>query len=381
MSRYLFAGYAVSWMLLACSGTQPPQSIQELKELTDGGRSELAEKEAPGAWAEGKRYLAMAGEAAKARNSKKADRFARLGIIQIKIALATAEQTIARMQLDDSLKKKDALAEDLESTEAAIDLLEAEQERERIRRHLESVVDTTRRKAAAAEELREKSLSIENKEILIDARQEVGREMAARIRVWLDLLRTLVAAGVVNEKRITSVKGEIKLADEKLKTADLAGLQQHLENAGVGARRILDEVWDGKEKDRSQMLDQMAKQLSAQGFYVVEEEFGRAVRFVIPVSKKGKPRKHWTDPLTKLGKALKEVGRLELVVLASAGPSDQPPKAEKLSRNRAETAAEALVQAGVPRKRVHLAGCGATSPLVALRLGKERIAVLLVPLP
>ncbi len=381
MSRHIFVFSIVSSMLLACGAAHPPQSLGELKDLTKDDRVGLAREEAPGSWSEGTRYLAMAEQAVQEGDSKNADRLARLGIIQIKTALASAEQATARMRLEAALEKKRELAEEFERVQAGVSRLEAEKERERIRRHLENVVDATRRRAAAAEKVTEDLLSGKAQEALVDARAEVGQEMMARIRVWRDLLLALVEAGALAEKRTALVEGQIKLADERLSNADLAGVQQHIENAGIEARRLLEEVWAGKNKEQSQMLNQMSEQLSSKGFDIVEEEFSNAVRFIIPLSKRGRPPGNWTEPLISLGKALVDVERLDVIVLASAGSLDKPEESKKQSHRRAEAAVEALIKAGLPKKRIHLSECGAASPLTALKQGKERIAVLLVPLP
>ncbi|MCP4674215.1 MAG: hypothetical protein GY854_01580 [Deltaproteobacteria bacterium] len=365
-------------LLTACGAARPPVSLEELRSLTVSKNAKQAREEAPGAWSEGIRYLAMAEEAVQSGDSQKAERFAGIGIIRVKVALASAEQAAARSRLESALESKRSVEDELERVRDALRRLEAEDERQRLRRHLEGVVDVTRRRAFAAEEIREGSLLGEEGEALSDARQELGREMMSRAGIWRHILEMLVSAKALDEKRTTMIKGELKLADEKLRGSDLVGLQQHLESAGVEARRLTVDVWRGKEEEREKAEARLAEQLASDGFDVVQEEFGPAVRFNVPVLKRGKPKKDWSRPLVGLGKTLAKEDKLRVVVLVSAGSASRLRKAKKVSLKRAQTAAKALVDGGMAKDRIRSVGCGPSAPLVALREGLETVAVLLV---
>ncbi len=379
MKRSIYGMCLIAPMLLtACGAAKPPASLVELRALSASENAKQAREEAPGTWTEGVRYLAMAEEAVQSGDAGKAERFAGIGIIQVKIAFASAEQDAARGRLEAALENKRVAEDELERTRDALGRLEAEDERRRLRKHLEGVVDITRRRAVAAEEMREKSLPEEDGEALGDARQELGREMIARAGIWKHILEILVLAKALDEKRTTVIDGELKLADDRLRRADLVGLQQHLESAGIEARRLTEDVWRGKEEDREKASTRLAEQLVADGFEVVEEEFGLAVRFSVSVSKRGKPKKDWSRPLVGLGETLAKEDNLGVVVLVSAGSANQLRKAKKVSLKRARAAAKALVEGGMAKDHIRSAGCGPSAPLIALRDNLETVAVLLV---
>ncbi len=370
---------AVFLTVLSCGAVQQPQSLLELEELVTIERADLLQKKAPNAWAEGMRYLAMAREAHEMRNTRQVRRFAMLGVIQIKTALAIDEQSRARMRLAAAYERKQVLVREQERVQAAVDRIEQEQERLRIRRHIERVVDQAKRQAAAAEELREKGLTDEGRALLSDARRQVGQEMLARATVQIDMLEALVAAGVPAKTIVAYVKGETKLAKVRLRELDLAGLQQQVENIGIEIGRALDDVWKEHPKERDRLQKEIAEKLSTAGFDVIKEELGLTVRFVLPRLKKGKLPKGWDKPFFELGEALKEYEQVHVVVFASKGSFQEPKKSERQSLDRAKSALDSLIKAGFPKQKAHARGCGASSPLVALQNGSERVAILLVP--
>jgi hypothetical protein len=376
MIRSLQIACAAVLVLASCAAARP-LSLVELRELSTDTRAEMAKTESPVSFGEGMRYLSMAESALEKGDERQADRLAGLGVIQMKIALAGAEQAMARKRLEAGMEKKRSIDEELERVRADVENMEADRERNIIRKHIVSVVDETRRRAAAADELYEEKLSKDEKKEMMDARRRIGREMLARIVLWRDILNALVKEGVLSSDRTAVIESEIKLAEKELEDLDLAELQHHVENAGIEARHLLDEAWEGKEQDREARTKEIAENLSGVGSRIVQEEFGQAILIEAPLSKSGKADKRWVESLGDLGVRLKEIHRVHLLILASTDLS-RPDKAMKSSFDRADAAAKAIADAGFPKANLTVHACGATSPLEAL---KDRVAVLLIPLP
>ncbi len=381
MNRFSILGAATVFLMLACGAIKPPDSLLELERLRDEARSEAAKAAAPGAWEEGERYFRMAREAVDKGDPENAERLARLGMIKTKTAFAAADQAAARARVDEATERKRALTEKLEKTRFAVERLEAAEERARIRQHLESVVDATRRRAAAAEELRESELSGEVRADISSARKIVGSEMIAHALVWREILGVYVAASELDEKRLLLFDGEIELAKERLARVDLAGVQQHVESVGIEARRILDEQWEGKDEPKEKEIGAVVERLKSKGFEVVEEEFGHAVILDVIDSKKAKKNRQRAKTIRKLGREIAGVEKLHAVVISSTRSSASTKRAKQSSRVRADMMGEELVKGGLEKARVHIRGSGHTAPLVALRRDDERAAVLLILLP
>ncbi len=381
MKRLSILGSVTIPLFLACSAIKPPDSLLELERLRAEGRSDLAQAAAPGAWEEGERHLAMARDAVDRGDRKNAERLAQLGMIKTKTAFAAADQAAARARFDEATERKRVVTEKLEKMRFAVERLEAAEERARIRKHLERVVDATRRRAAAAEELRESALSGEDRRDVSNARKVVGGEMIARAMVWREILGVYAASSELDEKRLLPIDGEIELAKEQLDPVDLAGVQQHVESVGIEARRILDEQWEGKYGQKDKDTNAVAMRLKSKSFEVVEEEFGPAVILSIPASKHAKKSRRWAESIRKLGREIVGMEKLHVVIVSAVKTSTRPKQAEQSSRGRADMVGEELVKSGLEKARVHTRGSGHAAPLVALRKEDVSVAVLLILLP
>jgi len=361
-----------------------PRSLGELEALVKSPRAERAEETAVEAWSEGMRYLRMAREALDDGDADQADRFAQLGTVHTKIAIATTREILAEERLEAARREQHDIDLDLERVGTDLSLLERAIERERIRAHLERVVDETRRKAAAEEELREKALDERDRRALAGARLEVARELVARAAIGHEVLSSLVAAGVVIEERVLPTGGALDAARDSLASGDLASVQEHAELAGVETRRILDELWSQAEGGSAEgTVADIEAAVTGAGFEARPEDLGVGVP--IGGAGKGKSLDNKTrKAIASLAEAVGELvssGRARVVVVAvdRAGTGKL---SSKRSEGRASAVAAALVAAGFDERVVLHRGFGAATPLEALLGGKgDRAAILLVPVP
>jgi len=271
---------------LACGAVERPSSLKELTNLQTSSRAELAKKASPGAWDEGLKYLRLSNEAMEEGNSKKADRLASLGVVQLKIAFAGASRMDAQERLETYSLKKQQLEIELEQARSTLKEIETLVERRKLRRQLEQVVSETRRLAAAQEEPREASLSKKEKKILEKARREIGLEIFSRIGVWEAVLEVFSSKGIFEANRVVIIDGEKKLASSALKDLDLAALQEHVEQVGMKARRLITEAWSGKDEHRSEIRATIGKELDTVGIKNLREDFGLIAVATFPTLKK-----------------------------------------------------------------------------------------------
>jgi hypothetical protein len=345
----------VAALAAGCAAGARPASLAELEAAVDKG--------APGsqAQAEASRYLALARDAADAGNGDEARRLAELGLIEARFAAAQARQAEARARLDTARRRGEKLARDQERLEGLIDAEERGRERARIRRHVEDVVDAERRKAAAEEELRG-AVPAE----VDDARVQIGREMIAGAEVELDAL----AAQGVREEDLSPARAALGTARVRLAAKDVAGVQEHAEDAAVAMREVRERLRDEARPDPAQA---MVASLRAAGIEASTDDLGVVVPLGDPFAKGAALSPAGQAGARALGRALAAHPEARLLVLSSA---------TALSDKKAEAFAAALEAAGVPRPSITVRGCGASSPIDALRPPangrRDRAAVLLV---
>ncbi len=265
---------AVCPVFISCATVPPPPSIAQLGSLTSDEEAAAAEKAAPVAWKEGNNYLRLADEAAAEGKMKRADRLAQLGIIQIKIAYAVSDKTLADKRLEEAETKKQALSLAIAKNKAAVADIETQMERVRLRDHLVSVVDETRRKAAAEEEERELLLPKEDKRVQDRARKQVAREMLDRIDVWAAVLAVFVENGAIEENRLAIMDSEKKLADSAFSDLNLAGVQEHVENLGIKGTRLINEAWALNDDARIKLHSEIESALTEAGYTRFRKDYG-----------------------------------------------------------------------------------------------------------
>jgi hypothetical protein len=277
------------------------------------------------------------------------------------VAAAQARQALARTRLEAALGQGRELARDQERLEGLIESEERGRERARIRRHVEDVVDAERRKAAAEEELRG---AVPGE--IDDARLEIGGELVARAAVELDAL----AARGTRDDDLAPARAALETARARLTARDVAGVQEHAEDAAVAMREVRERLRDGS---RPEPAGAVAESLRAAGIEASMDELGIVVPLGDPFAGGAALSPAGQAGAKALGRALSAHPQARLLVLSSA---------VALSAKKAEALASALAASGVPAASITARGCGDASPLDALRppaKGKrDRTAVVVV---
>ncbi len=376
---FVAALVAIALMIFgACAEIQPPASLAQLEVLIESDDAQRAKTVALESWSESQRYLRLAREALARGNSQEADRFATLGMLNSKLAMTMLREASARRNIEEIGERRRQVDLEWERVSAGIVRLEEELERERMREHLEGVVDEARRRAAAQEELREAGLEKGKRETLDSARAQIGREITARARLGYRVISSLVDAGKMTEERLIPILGALEMAGRRSAEGDLAGQQEYAERAGVETRRLWAEVWgDPSEESSLRAIDTLGKDLETAGFKVGRQEFGVLVRVEF---KQGKGKlsggtKKLVSDLAKWCGTRKDV-RL-LVIARWSKASDA---AKKRSQARAELLEEGLVKAGVGKDMVTSFGCGYARPARLMNENRVSAAVLVIPI-
>ena len=265
----------------SCGPAVAPRSLGELEALVKSPRAERAEDMATEAWSEAMRYLRMSREALDDGDAEQTDRFAELGIVHAKIAIAATREILAADRLETARRERHDIDLELERVSSDLTVLERAVERERIREHLEQVVDETQRKAAAEEELREKALTEQDRRALTGARLEVARELVGRAAIGLDVLNALAGSGVMIEERVLPTQGALEAARAHLAAGNLVGVQEQCELAGVEMRRIWDDLWAQQEDGAVEAaLDEIERAVVGAGHEALREDLGIGVQHI-----------------------------------------------------------------------------------------------------
>ena len=377
--------FAVAFVVIAlmvhgaCAEIQPPASLAQLEAVIESDDAERAKAIALESWSESERYLRLAREALDRGDSQEADRFATLGMLNSKLAMTMLREAAARRSVEEIGERRRQVEVEWERVSARIGRLEEEMERARMREHLEGVVDESRRRAAAQEELREEDLEKGKREALDGARAQIGREIMARARLGYRVISSLVDAGKMTEERLMPILGALEMAGERSVKGDLAGLQEYAERSGVETRRLWAEAWgDPSEVSLSQAIDAMGQALETAGFKVGREEFGVSVKVEFK-QVRGKLSGGTKKLVSDLAQWCGTRENVRLLVIARWSKASDA--AKKRSRERAALLKEALVKAGVGTDMVTSFGCGLARPARLMNENRVSVAVLVIPIP
>ncbi len=363
--------------VLGCAVATPPPSFGQLESFVEAGRIEKVNGPAPLAWSEGLRYWSLAEEALDRGKLDQADRYAQLGIIQLKIALADAKQVAARKRWSELKAELLTIEKEIERTAHATEQMEVELERIRLRRHLVSVVQKTRRQAAAQELTTEQRLSPEKHEELRAARREVGWQLIHRARVWRSMIDVWTVHAGVAGQTLSQVDAALERALNHLKNGALVDVQQNVEQVAIEARRV---ITDRLELTGAPVIlpgEPVLQELEAAGFTVTSEEYGTAITIPAFGVVRNRLTKRQEKKLAPLGQIVKDRD-LQLMVLTTGGGFHRPKQAQQKSDEMAATITKSLIRSGLRAERITPVGCGFTAPLAALREKSHPFAVLLV---
>jgi hypothetical protein len=354
-----------------CATKKKIASLRQLESLVEAQDSAEIKQAAPGAWSDGLKYVSMARKALYDGQKRQAERFIHLGTVHIKIARATLEQANYSGRAEAAWKRKQAALLERERVVSEIEKLRTAEARRDMNRHLESVLPPNRRREAAEEEQAERAPSGH-------ARRQVGLEMLARVQVWLDIVSALTGTGI-DESLATRVGEQIERAQEKLVTRDMVAFQEDLEGAVVTASRGLDKFWTDRVSEQAAIEQAIVERSKALGVEISAEPFGMTTGFSFSTSKKSSGTKSLNKWLETVAGLIEAMENVHLIVFAASGFAPGADQGSKRSLSLARKAVLKLTEAGVSKARVHARGCGWTSPLSSLRDGRERFAVLFVP--
>jgi hypothetical protein len=231
--------------------------------------------------------------------------------IQDKIAMTSLREQRAREQLEAAGEVESQRELEIGRLTSAIAAMERMLTRDRVRRHVEAVVDAGRRRAAEAEAQRGADAALGG------ARLEIGREMLARSRVEAAVLGALVAAGAALEEQRAAADGAVALAEQALGREDLAAVQERVEEIGVAAHRAFAWAFEGAQKAPAARIAEMVERLEAAGVDAVPDEYGAAVSLA-GAGKKGKQAAcRSAGRLAEIDAALKEAPKHAVISIAT----------------------------------------------------------------
>ncbi len=384
ISAWLIASSLLAW---ACGPAAPPFSLRQLEAAVAAVDPASAGEAAPVAWSEARRYLEISREALEDRDAELAERMAALGLIEARIAAVEIEREQSLARREAALAERRELRREVERARGELERIERLVERERLRRHLQLVVEETRRRAAADEEIREGRLDEERAEQLDAARSEVARQLLARARMTAAVAALYAKAGRLLPERLEPARRSIDAAAADARAGDLAGCQRDLEESGIAVRRAILDAWGAEgEEGLVAAIDSLVEELGE----LLDEEIGReelgaGLQPALRLSADGGRLRSGRDRIESIAAA---VGKLEgdvgVVVVAAAGDPRAAPsrRDERRSGEGARTLVEELRRAGLADDRLLDFACPAGSPLAVLAGSRGmRIALLLVPLP
>ena len=318
LRAFAFAAFGA---LAGCGPAERPESLRQLEALAGAEDAADAPNAAATAWGEAQRYLALASEALDVGDAADADRLASLGLIQGKLAMTSLREERARGQLEAVAEIESQRELEIERLTSAIAAMEQILARDRVRRHVEAVIDVSRRRAAAAEE--QGAGAQKGDARLGEARLEVGREMLGRSRVEAAVLGALVGAGAALEEQKASADGAVALAEQALERKDLAVVQERVEEVGAAAHRAFAWAFEGADAAKTTRITETVVRLTAAGFDAVPDDYGAAVSLA-RAGKKGKAACAGAERLAQLDEALKDAPRHAVVTIDPRGSRPFP---------------------------------------------------------
>ncbi|MFO8070871.1 MAG: hypothetical protein R6V85_03255 [Polyangia bacterium] len=381
---WLLASCLLAW---ACGPAAPPSSLRQLESAVEAVDPASAGEAAPVAWSEARRYLEISREALEDRDAELAERMAALGLIEARIAAVEIEREQSLARREAALAERRELRREVERARAELERIERLAERERLRRHLRLVVDETRRRAAADEEIREGRLDEEQAEKLDAARFEVALQLLARARMVAAVGSLYARTGRLLPERLEAARRSIDAAAADARAGDLAECQRDLEKSGIEVRRAILEAWgetgeEGLVAAIDSLVEELGELLDEE---IRREELGAGLKPALRLSSDGGRLRSGRDRIESIAAAVEKLdGEVGVVVVAAAGdPSGAPSRRdERRSEEGARLLVEELRRAGLADDRLLAFGCPAGSPLAVLAGSRGmRVALLVVPLP
>lgn len=319
------------------------------------------------------RLARLANQAADGGDADQAAQYQALVAIQIAVAEAAAVQTALNTKLASIRKKNEALQAEIDTVTAAVREKEIANERDRIRTHVLSVVDESRRKAAADEELRARFKG----EKFISARIVVGNEILKHARMCLAAVDTYTDRGFIRQEEAASLCEAATAAETALAAGDLFQVQMIAEHLAVRALELLNGAWpDPSSAPMEEAARAVTVFLRSRNLNPTQDSTGRWVILGLP-------------PVTMNQSA---ETALAIAALCKAHPSihlqvfnavadEKSAKSAKLKNQQTLTAwAEKLKDLGIAAS-IRSTGCAAAAPLSLPSGSTSNTTLVIIPTP
>jgi hypothetical protein len=281
----------------------------------------------------------------------------------LKVRISAAEsEALSLSVLEDTAKRNlDVLQQKIEETNAA--LLEQERllEQDRLRTYLVSVIDETKRKAAAEEEYRVRFTGLKTTAV----RAEVEGFIAQRTRALMEVVAIFVDKGLIDAADHSSLLEKEKTVARAQSSSDLAALQYNAEELLSFAHRYIDEAWTASGERGDEAAGRTAEALNTRGISNIRDELG-----------------FWVtgDEIEAAASLLKEISTLSLIVFSYSPKAQTDEISLKQSNLQAVSVKEQLEGRGVAVERIRSHGCGRFAPS-AVMSRRSLTALLIVPIP
>jgi hypothetical protein len=265
--------------------------------------------------------LAALGALAACGPAQPPESLPQLESIQGKLAATSLRAQQAHGQLAAAAEVESQRRLEVERLTSAISAMEQLLARDRMRRHVEAVIDASRRRAAAAEEQDEGARQGDAR--LGEARLEIGREMLGRSRVEATVLGALVAARDALEEQKAVADGAGALAEQAFEREDLAAVQERVEEIGATAHRAFVWAFEGSRDSPTARITDLVARITAAGFTAVPDDYGAAVSLA-GAGKKGKALCADAARLVALDTALLDAPKHAVVMIDPDGARPFP---------------------------------------------------------
>ena len=362
---------AISGLLLVtgCRPAPPPSASGAILQMIDEDDAEALEKEAPQAFAKASRYAKMSEEQEKAGDEQEAKRYLHLSRYYLKIAKLSQKKQSLEAEISAVHENNARLDADIANTEMALDKLTREAERKRFRAYVESVIDETRRRAAAEETVRERGYTGDEKRAIRRAREQLGAALIERARLFSEVLSFSVPESTSRSDFLAPVEGPISAAEAALEELDLAQVQYYLEAAGVAYQQTLSDIWQQSPFDPVAHTRSLSEELRQGGFSIVTDDMGVSIRL---------PESSAPGAYAELVSILSRYPDVALLLLASWRGAGEPMlESERLARRIASS----ITAAGFPGERLRVRAVGEAAPLAVLKEREVVSVLLLIPCP
>ncbi|MBN2714877.1 MAG: hypothetical protein JXX14_03415 [Deltaproteobacteria bacterium] len=246
---------------VGCAAITPPDTYHELKARMQTAPSEPR-------YAAAREQLRLAEAALADRDENAVARFSQMGIIETRIADAMGLHTELIKATEREVESLHQLRQELAVWRLKVDGALADHARLQMRRHIETVIDSETREAAAAEEL-QSHMGDTGEDVLQTARYHVAQELIAMARVRNAIVNMLVVRKALMPEQAQALDGSIALMQQALEDDDIGSVYRYGERNLALFTESIDGAWMLAGKDLAD--------LSATACTALQKSFGEAL--------------------------------------------------------------------------------------------------------